>query len=115
MTAARRSTSSCLLCGEFLSWALEAAFSNVSTADDMVYMASVDLCFGIGFGSKIEENAAADDSGGIGMVTDMGLCNEKKFDMWTSRPLLARRLSTAKHEGPYQRHASGSSWVHLAS
>ena len=61
----------------------------------------------------IEEKAAGEDSGGIGVVTDMGLCKEKKFDMWTSGALLARRLPNAKDSEPYQRHASGSSWAHL--
>lgn len=60
---------------------LEAAFSSVWTADERVYITSIDLCFESDFGSKIEENAAVEDFGGIGIVTDMGLCKEKKFDV----------------------------------
>lgn len=93
---------------------LEAAFSMVSTADEMVWMTSVALCFGVGFGLKMEEKAAEEDSIGIGVVTDTGLCKEKKLDTWTSGPLLARRLSTIKDGKPYHRHASGSSEVRSA-
>ena len=87
----------------------------VSTADEMVQMTSAALCFEVGFGSKMEEKAAEDDSSGTGVVTDIGLCKEKKFDKWTSGPLLARRLSSTKDGKLYHGHASGSSEVRLAN
>lgn len=47
-------------------------------------MTLTSLCFGVGLGSKMEENVAVEDSGGIGVVTDIGLWMEKNDDMWIS-------------------------------
>ena len=41
-------------------------------------MTSAVLGLGPGFASKIEEKALPEDSCGMGVVTDMGLCVEKK-------------------------------------
>lgn len=54
-------------------------------------MTSAVLDFCEGFCSKIEEKVAEDCSVGIGVVTDIGLCIEKKEDTWMSVLWLARR------------------------
>lgn len=50
----------------------------LSTADARVYMTSVAEYAEDSLGAKIDEKVFSDDAGGMDVVTDMGLCIEKK-------------------------------------